>query len=76
MRNLYLGRRAKRFFGAHYEFGTNKSNWSDKEGFDNHTPKILCIDAENIHKYTNIRLRPGQVVRVKGIVLDVEEVKP
>ena len=68
MKNLYLGRTA---FGA-YEFGTNKRDWNKTQGFYSFG---MSVSVKIIHKFTNIHLYPGQLVRVKSITLDVEAVK-
>ena len=67
-KRLYLGRDE----GGAYELGTVKKEWCPHDGFKvRGFLKFFC--SRLFEKYTNVKLKPGEIRRVKSITIDLEE---
>ncbi len=69
---LYIGRRRKEGpYGCAYEIGRKKFAWDEYKGFMNGNDMyIFC--PEELEKITGLKLAPGEIRKVKRIVIEVE----
>ena len=67
-KSLYLGLGTRY---DSYEFGTTKKGWDPDEGF----PRLRWVKSfcsKELTDYTGIKLKPGEIRRVKSITIDLE----
>ena len=56
-----------------YELGTRKKDWTPSEGFDVCAGDYLIgFCAEPFEAFTGIKLKPGEIRRVKSITIELE----
>lgn len=73
MKKLYLGRRGR---NNQYELGRDSTSWDSLEGFKNVPVSELSVMSDDeFHDFSNIHLRPGQLVEVEAIMFKVKPVK-
>ena len=67
-KRLYLGRAAP----GNYELGTARKAWRPSKGFK--MPSLLKLFCRReFEEITGIKLKPGEIRRVKSITIDLEE---
>ena len=69
-KRLYLGRYSGN--GGAYELGTAREYWSAKDGF-NLLGFVKFFCPKEFEEITGIKLKPGEIRRVKSITIDLEE---
>ena len=70
---IYLGRRCKSYiYGDDYELGLYKKDFDIRRGFigESMIDSFCPVDFERI---TGIKLKPGEIKKVKRIVIELEE---
>ena len=66
-KRLYLGKKNSGF----YELGTSKKDWSGERGFKNFFLAMYCPKV--FKRLTGIKLKPGELRKVKSIDIKLEE---
>ena len=69
---LYLGRRARAIF-SEYELGSHRKSWDTKKGLMPEHECLATFCRTEFERLTGIRLKPGEIRKVKEIRFVFEE---